>query len=342
MADGDGAAVDVDLGASSPSSRSTAMYCAPNASLISKRSMSSSFRPALASTARIAGAGPIPMISGGTPTVAPATMRASGLPPLLPTRRCATTTAAAPSTMAELLPPVCTPLNAGLSALSASSGVGRGCVVGLHRLHPARQPDLARLVALAARTARRRQRHHLALEVPGLPRRHRAIEAGGRERIRILARDLVALGQLLRRVAHARLGRGVQRRLPQEVLELDLAHPEAAAMRVGGDRIARHGFGADAQHRVRLAERQLVGRLQDRLEARRCTAAAPPAPARRSARRHKARCGAPEKRRRSWSAPRRPPPPRRSCPGAAFVAFSASRAALMPRSVADTSRSVPL
>ncbi len=77
----------------------------------------------------MAGAGPMPMISGGTPTAAPAMMRASGaaLPFAGALSRRATTTAAAPSTMAELLPPVCTPLNAGLSDDRASSVVGRGC-----------------------------------------------------------------------------------------------------------------------------------------------------------------------------------------------------------------------
>ncbi len=93
-------------------------------------------------------------------------------------------------------------------------------------------------------------------------------KARGGEGVGILARDLVALGELLGGVAHARLRRGVERRLPQEVLELDLAHLEAAAVRIGGDRVARHGLGAHAQHRLRLAERELVGRLQDGLETR--------------------------------------------------------------------------
>src|SRR6516165_239105 len=67
----------LSLASSMPSSRAQAITWAPNASLISKRSMSASLWPARSSTALMAGTGPMPMISGGTPTVAPATMRAS-------------------------------------------------------------------------------------------------------------------------------------------------------------------------------------------------------------------------------------------------------------------------
>ena len=49
--------------------------------MISKRSMSASFSPARSSTALIAGTGPMPMTSGGTPTAAHATRRASGVLP---------------------------------------------------------------------------------------------------------------------------------------------------------------------------------------------------------------------------------------------------------------------
>ena len=58
-------------------------HCAPKASLISKRSMSASAQPGdLASNARIAGTGPMPMISGAQPMATPATSRASGSLPL--------------------------------------------------------------------------------------------------------------------------------------------------------------------------------------------------------------------------------------------------------------------
>src|SRR6516164_3091322 len=65
----------LSLASSMPSSRAQAITCAPNASLISKRSISESLRPVRSSTALIAGTGPMPMISGGTPTGAPARKR---------------------------------------------------------------------------------------------------------------------------------------------------------------------------------------------------------------------------------------------------------------------------
>src|SRR5579864_1541311 len=69
------------LSRSSCSSRSTAMICAAKASLISKRSMEFRPRPVASRSLRMAVAGPRPIISGGTPTVAAATMRARDLPP---------------------------------------------------------------------------------------------------------------------------------------------------------------------------------------------------------------------------------------------------------------------
>src|ERR1051325_8489463 len=54
-----------------------------NASLISIRSISSSFRPARSSARGMAYAGPTPMMRGSTPALAAARIRASGLRPLL-------------------------------------------------------------------------------------------------------------------------------------------------------------------------------------------------------------------------------------------------------------------
>jgi hypothetical protein len=149
---------------SSPSSRPTASVCAPWASLISKRAMSSSFRPLRSSSRRIAGAGPMPMISGGTPTTAAAASRASGARPHARHRAAlATSAAAAASVSAELLPPVCTPsLNTVRSLASTSGGVGRGWVSRSATVGLAGQADAARLVAgqlerLAGHRARSRR-----------------------------------------------------------------------------------------------------------------------------------------------------------------------------------------
>src|ERR1035438_198830 len=63
---------------SSPSSFSTARYCAAKASFTSIRSMSSSFSPAFFSAMRVDGTGPEPMILGSTPAIPQLTMRAIG------------------------------------------------------------------------------------------------------------------------------------------------------------------------------------------------------------------------------------------------------------------------
>ena len=81
------------------------MATAANASLISKRSMSSTVSPALARALREAGAGPVSMIVGSAPERAVATIRARGVSPLRsPAASLPTRTSAAPSTMPELLP----------------------------------------------------------------------------------------------------------------------------------------------------------------------------------------------------------------------------------------------
>jgi hypothetical protein len=81
MADGDGAAIDVDDRGSQPMSLLTAQACAAKASLASMRSRSPIFQPAFLSALRDAGIGPVPMMAGSTPAVAQETMRASGSRP---------------------------------------------------------------------------------------------------------------------------------------------------------------------------------------------------------------------------------------------------------------------
>ena len=64
-----------------PSSRRTATACTENASLISKRSTSSSVQPAFFATLRTASTGVISTIFGARPLVAWPTMRAIGVMP---------------------------------------------------------------------------------------------------------------------------------------------------------------------------------------------------------------------------------------------------------------------
>ena len=55
------------LAGSRPSSRTTLSDWAAKASLLSIRSRSETFQPAFSSAFWVAGIGPVPMISGGTP-----------------------------------------------------------------------------------------------------------------------------------------------------------------------------------------------------------------------------------------------------------------------------------
>ncbi len=119
------------LARSSPSSRSTARYCGANASFTSTRSICSSFIPAFCSALRAAGAGPIPMYPGSTPTTAHATSRPCGFRPCdFAKASLATIVAAAPSAIPEALPAVTRPsfLKYGLRESRTSRVVsGRMC-----------------------------------------------------------------------------------------------------------------------------------------------------------------------------------------------------------------------
>ena len=72
--------------------------------------------PALLSTFSVTGIGPVSMIAGSEPILAKALMRARGFrPAALPASLLPISTAAAPSTMPEELPGVCTWLIASTS-----------------------------------------------------------------------------------------------------------------------------------------------------------------------------------------------------------------------------------
>ena len=93
-------------------------------------SISVMFRPALASTLRLAGTGPMPMMRGATPAVAMATTRARGFRPFVPAAASlARSSAAAPSLTPEALPAVTVPsLLKGVGRLASFSRVvARGC-----------------------------------------------------------------------------------------------------------------------------------------------------------------------------------------------------------------------
>ncbi len=127
--------------------------------------MSLNFSPALASTLRIAGAGPKPMMRGATPATAAATTRAFGSNPnFFAASADATSTAQAPSLTPEALPAVTvpsgltTPLSLdsdssvvsarGCSSLSTTSGLPFFCGIVTGTISSARRPSF---IAAAAR-----------------------------------------------------------------------------------------------------------------------------------------------------------------------------------------------
>src|SRR5512132_549348 len=123
-------------------SRSHAMTCAANASLISITSMSASDRPVFSSTFLVAGTGPMPMTAGSTPAHDIPASRASGRRPSAAARDSdISTRAAAPSVIPEELPAVALPFSrkTGGNAASRSSVVsGRGCSSSLTVMVPER------------------------------------------------------------------------------------------------------------------------------------------------------------------------------------------------------------
>ena len=163
-----------------------------------------------------------------------------------------TSAAAAPSTIAEELPPVCTPPKAGRILASCSTGEGRTCVSAVELLASV-QPDAARLVAVAleilasspARSRRRGSRDSCAFTARS---KLRAAKASTSARVIWYCRArFSAVSPMVTLAAR------IEQRFPQEILELDLPHAEAAAVRVGGDRVAAHRFGADAEREIGAA-----------------------------------------------------------------------------------------
>ena len=114
----------------SPSARSTARPWAAKASLSSITSIWSSVRPVWASTLRVAGVGPKPMMRGATPAVAIPTTRALGVRPFfVALASSASSRAQAPSFTPLALPAVTVPSGrtTPLSLARASRLVSRGC-----------------------------------------------------------------------------------------------------------------------------------------------------------------------------------------------------------------------
>ena len=188
-------------------------------------------------------------MSAGTPTAAAGDdpRERLQLVPLHVRRPNPTSTAAAPSTMAELFPPVCTPPNAGRMRASASSEVGTNVRVLLDERLLAAELQAAglspgHLEGLVLHRA------DFAGEEAVRLRRERPLEAARGIGIDFGPPNVEAAREVLRGAAHVAVDRRIEQRLPQEILELHRrAETEAGAMRVGRDGIAAHRFRTDAE-----------------------------------------------------------------------------------------------
>src|SRR2546422_428678 len=102
---------------------------------------------------------------------------------------------------------------------------------------------------------------HLVLEDTGIPRLLGALLRCERDLVHFLAGELVALGQVFRRLGHGESALWVLERLPQEVFEgsggAEPQPPPGAAHDMGG---LAHGLRATPEHRVRLAQQGEIGR----------------------------------------------------------------------------------
>ena len=83
-------------------------------------------------------------------------------------------------------------------------------------------------------------RDDFAGEKSAILRSNRAVETARGVAIDLRPRDLVLPREIFGGIAHGGVGGRIEQRLPQKVLELHLPHPKAAAMGIGGDRIATH------------------------------------------------------------------------------------------------------
>ena len=194
------------------SSRSQAITCAANASLISISSKSASVRPVRSRTFCVAGTGPMPMISGCTPAQDNATIRASGSRPSASARdSLISTIAAAPSVMPLELPAVTLPPSRKTGASVASDSM-RG--VGPRVLVLGDRDGLAPSVASTGNISAARA-----------SRRLRPCAGTQRELVLLLAGDVVPVDEVLGGLAHDQAAERVEQPVAvHRVDDLGVAH----------------------------------------------------------------------------------------------------------------------
>ena len=137
--------------------------------------------------------------------------------------------------------------------------------VGIDAIDAARQLDAARIDARDLEVLAD-DGHDLFRQNAAITRRDSPVEAALGEAIDALAGNAILLGEVFRRIAHIDATCRVVERFPEEILELDLAHGEAVAVRIGGNRIAAHRFTASAQRQFHPTQRDRIRRLRDDFE----------------------------------------------------------------------------
>jgi hypothetical protein len=118
-----------------------------------------------------------------------------------------------------------------------------------------------------------RDRHDLVGIDAGVPGRLGARLAPGGVLVDRVARDAVALRQVLRRLGHREITGGIAERFPERILERrGRPEPEPPARAAHDVRRLAHRFGAAHQHHPGLAKADLLRPLGHRLESRRTEA----------------------------------------------------------------------
>src|SRR5579859_4193092 len=215
--------------------------------------------------------GPRPMHAGSTPATAQLTMRARGFHPAaaaLPAE--VSTSAAAPSLMQEEFPAVTDPplRKTGLSFASFSTVLSpRGCSSVSKRAASATRscPWMCRRAKAKPPASRPTNRHgpDLVAEAPRLDGGEGTAVAFGGERILVRTRDVVALGDILRGLAHAvgmvHLGEPRVHEAPAQCAVLQL-HLAALEGRLGlAENVWSAGHALDAASDVHISLTSLDG-----------------------------------------------------------------------------------
>ena len=222
------------------------------------QSMSASAKPAFWKTSRVAGAGPIPISAGSTPTVAHAVgRRASGFRALSRTAVSdARINAAPPSTMPDALPAVTQPF-----LLNAVGNFASTSIVVSGRMWSSRAKSSVpfRVFSSTGTTSSSKRPSAQA----------RAASCWLRIAYSSCASRLTPVlhGAVLRGRGHRAAAVRVEERRPQRVFQLSLTETQAAPQPANHVRRLAHALHAAREHHVRFTKKDLMRRLNGGLDA---------------------------------------------------------------------------